>query len=81
MRKLKELFEDQEWWVVALSIVIVIVLLVGGIFGCAAIFMLLWNYAVVAALTIAMPIKFWHALCIVILPTFICLPIARRNID
>ena len=81
MRKLKELFEDQTWWVSALSIIIFLVVLVGGIFGCAAVFMVLWNYAVVAALTIAAPIGFWHALCLVCIPMFICSPIIRRNID
>lgn len=81
MKKLKEWFEDQEWWVAALSIIIFLVILVGGIFACAAVFMVLWNYAVVAALTIAMPIKFWHALCLVCIPMFICSPIIRRNID
>lgn len=81
MRKLEEWIENQEWWVAVLGIVSFIVVLVSGICACAAVFMLLWNYAVVAALTIAMPIKFWHALCLVCIPMFICSPIIRRNID
>lgn len=81
MRKLEEWLEDREWWETVLILVIFVVTLVGGICACAAVFMLLWNYAVVAALTIAMPIKFWHALCLVCIPMFICSPIIRRNID
>ena len=81
MKKLKEFFEDYDWWVAVLSIVIFVILLVSGICACAAVFMVLWNYAVVAALTIAAPIGFWHALCLVCIPLFICSPIIRRNID
>ena len=80
MKNLKEWFEEQSLWICILGIVICLIVLAGCIFGCAAVFMLLWNYAIVAALTIAMPIGYWHAVCMVIIPAFICLPVVRKNI-
>ena len=81
MKRLKEWFEEQDCWVAILGVLIFVVLLVGGLACCAVVFMVLWNYAVVAALTIAAPIGFWQALCLVCIPLFICSPIIRRNID
>lgn len=50
-------------------------LLLGVMFGiacgCGAIFMCIWNYAVVAAVTVFAEIGFWQAVCMVILPMFI----------
>lgn len=81
MKHVWEWFKDQDGWLAIIGGLIFLTLLLGGIAGCAAIFMVLWNYAVVAALTIAAPIGFWQALCLVCIPLFICSPIIRRNID
>ena len=43
-------------------IAIIIVLAVGSLF-----FMLLWNYAVTAALSIARPINYWQAVGLIVL--------------
>jgi len=62
-----EHLSEQPWWVILIEVVLVL----GIIFGClcadAAILMLLWNYAAVAALAVATPIGFWQAVCLVLI--------------
>jgi hypothetical protein len=54
-------------WITGLLLAIAVILAIGGF-----ILMLAWNYAVVAAISVANPINFWHAvvLMIFILPQF-----------
>lgn len=73
---------EQSWWVILIEVVLFLGILFGCLCADAALLMVLWNYAMVAAFVTAAPIGFWQAFCLGLVPLFLCSRITwSRNND